>query len=126
MIFLVLFVLLAFLGLAAIRGPGWLGLPLSPLVCLALLFTGSEDGAMIGGVAVAALAAMTLPPRDGLAAAILGTSGAFLFESLPMGNPDNPLNYMFAICSTAVALGGLAGSMISVFRRRRAGQVAAD
>jgi hypothetical protein len=124
--FLVLFVLLAFLGLAAIRGPGWLGLPLSAMICLFLWLMGSEDGATIGGVAVAALAATTLPPRDGLAAAILGASGAFLFDSLPTGNPDSPLNYIFAICSIAFALGGLAGSMISVLRRRRAGQVAAD
>ncbi|HEX8214121.1 MAG TPA: hypothetical protein VF582_01470 [Allosphingosinicella sp.] len=126
MMFLVLLVLLAFLALAAIRGVGWLGLPLSALICLFLWLMGSEDGAMIGGVAVAALAAMTLPPRDGLAAAGLGILSAFLFESLPTGNPDNPLNYIFAICSTAFALGGLAGSMISALRRRRADQLAAD
>jgi hypothetical protein len=119
---LLLLACLGFVALAAGRGPGWLGLPLSCLLSLLLLFAGVPDSATIAACSiVAAVCAVTLPRPDRFAAAGVGSMAAILsLFVLPFGG-HSPLGFYFGCCSAGFAVGGLAGGVATLLRRGTAG-----
>ena len=113
---------LGFIALAAVRGMGWLGLPFSCLLSLFLLFAGASDGAIIVACSViAAAAAMSLPRLDRFLAAGAGSfTAVMLLYVLPQGGADNPLNFFFAACSAAFAVGGIISGLSALLSRSSA------
>ncbi len=112
--------ILCFIALAAWRGVGWLGLPLSCVSRVLLLFASASDGTLVVLSSVlAAGAAMSLPRTDRMAAAGVGTLAAFtLLFVLPQGGADSPVNFFFAICSAAFSVGALLGTVRASMLRR--------